>query len=265
VNIYLKELRDSRKSTIFWSLGILAFLVAAMSKYEGYSKSGTDINELISSFPAGLGAVLGFRGLDLQSAGGFFAMSVLYLSIMLGIQAVLLGSGIISKEETDKTIEFLNSKPVSRSRILISKLLAALTVVAILNIVTLVSSVVTMPLFTEGPSISGDILFLMPSVLFIQLWFLMIGAAFAAMMRRPRHAGMLSAAVLLATLIISAFVDLSDRFSFLRFASPFKYFDAKTIFAEGSYNTLHIIITLVVLTLLLLGSRLAYLRRDFYV
>lgn len=265
MNIYLKELKDYRKSLLFWSIAIIAFLLAAMSKYQGYSKSGTSINDVIGSLPAGLSAVLGFKGLDLQTAGGFFAMSALYLAVMLGVHAVLLGSGIIAKEETDKTIEFLFSKPVSRNRILFSKLLAALTVIATLNIVTLVSSVVTMPAFNEGPSITGDIVFLMPSVFFIQLWFLMIGASFAAVMRRPKRVGMLSAAVLLATFVISAFVDITDKYGFLKYTTPFKYFDAKTIFTEGSYDIGYVIITVVVVTILLALSKLAYKKRDFNV
>jgi len=265
MNIYLKELKDYRKSLLFWSLSIIAFMLAAMSKYQGYQKSGTSINDLINSLPAGLSAVLGFKGLDLQSGGGFFAMCVLYLSLMLGVHAVLLGSSIISKEETDKTIEFLYAKPVSRNRILFSKLLAAFTEIAVLNIVTLASSVVTVAAFYEGPSINGDILFLMPSVFFIQLWFLVIGASFAAIMRRPKHAGMLSAAVLLATFIVSAFVDISDQFSFLKYTTPFKYFDPKTIFSDGKYNVSYIVITVVIVSVMLAGSKIAYKNRDFNV
>ncbi|MFA6000718.1 MAG: ABC transporter permease subunit [Thermoleophilia bacterium] len=263
MNIYLKELKDYRKSLFFWTLAIIAFMISAMSKYQGYSKSGTSINDLIGGLPAGLSAVLGFKGLDLQTAGGFFAMSVLYLSMMLGVHAVLLGSGIIAKEETDKTIEFLFARPVSRTRILFSKLLAGLTVIAVLNIVTLVSSVMTMPLFIEGPSISGDILFLMPSVFFIQLLFLMVGVSFAAIMRRPKHAGMFSAAVLLATFIISAFVDITDKYDFLKYMTPFKYFDAKIIFAEHAYNMTYIFITVAIIAILLVASRIAYKGRDF--
>ena len=265
MNIYLKELKFYRKSLFFWSLAIIAFLLAAMSKYHGYSRSGTSINDLIGSMPAGLSAVLGFKGLDLQSAGGFFAMCVVYLAIMLGVHAVLLGSGIIAKEETDKTIEFLIAKPVSRNRILFSKLLAALTGIAILNVVTAVSSIVMMPAFNEGPSINGDILFLMPSVFFIQLWFLIIGASFAAIMRRPKRAGMYSAAVLLATFVISAFVDITDKFGFLKYMTPFKYFDSKRIFSEHSYNVTYIILTFAIVTVLLAVSRFAYKNRDFYV
>ncbi|MDO8736983.1 MAG: ABC transporter permease subunit [Thermoleophilia bacterium] len=263
MNIYLKELKDYRRSLFFWTLAIIAFMLSAMSKYQGYARSGTSINEVIESMPAGLSAALGFQGLDLQSSGGFFAMCTLYLSMMLGVHAVLLGAGIISKEETDKTIEFLYARPVSRGYILFSKLLAAFTQIIILNIVTAITSVVTVAAFNEGPSISSDIIFLMPSILFLQIWFLMIGASFAAIMRRPRHAGMLSAGVLLATFVISSFVDITDRFGFLKYATPFKYFDPKTIFTEHSYSMTFISITVTAVAILLTLSGIAYKKRNF--
>ena len=133
---------------------------------------------------------------------------------------------------------------------------------AVLNIVTFVTSVITMAAFIEGPFRSSDILFLMPSIFFIQLWFLMIGASFAAIMRRPRRAGMYSAAVLLAAFIISAFVDITDRFGFLQYMTPFKYFDAKAIFSEGRYSVEYIIITVVSVAAMLAGSQVAYKNRD---
>lgn len=251
---------------LFWSLGVIAYLLAAMSKFQGYSRSGTSITEIFNSLPAGLRTYFGVNALDLQTAGGFFAgIAILYLSVMLGVHAVLLGSGIISKEETERTIEFLLTKPVSRNRVLFTKLLAALTIIVTLNIITLVSSVITVAAFNEGPSINGDIVFLMPSIFFIQLFFLIIGASFAAIMRRPKRAGMFSAAVLMATYIISAFVDVTDKFGFLKYTTPYQYFDPKTIFSEGRYNLTYITITLAIVTILLVVSRFAYKNRDFYV
>lgn len=250
----------------FWSLSVIAYLLAAMSKFQGYSRSGSSINEIFDTLPAGLRTYFGVNALDLQTAGGFFAgITILYLSVMLGVHAVLLGSGIIAKEETDKTIEFLFAKPVSRSRILFSKLLAALTIIVALNIITLASSVITVAAFNEGQSINGDIAFLMPATFFIQLFFLIVGASFAAVMRRPKRAGMLSAAVLLATFIISAFVDITDKYGFLKYTTPFQYFDSKRIFSEGRYNITYIIITFAIVTILLVVSKLAYKNRDFYV
>ncbi|MHB1390367.1 MAG: ABC transporter permease subunit [Thermoleophilia bacterium] len=264
-NIYRKEIRSYRRSSFFWTLGIIFFLLAAMSKYLGYSRSGTSINEMINSLPAGFSAFFGTTAIDLQTAGGYYTVCVLYLSVMLGVHAVLLGSGIIGKEETDRTIEFLYARPVSRNQILFSKLLAALTIILTLNIVTLLSSVIMVPWFNDGPSITGDILLLMPGMFFIQLFFLMVGVAFAAVMRRPKRAGMFSAAILLATFIISSFVDISDKYGFLRYTTPFKYFDPKTIFAVGSYNIAYIVIMLATVTILGVGSGMAFKKRDFNV
>jgi ABC-2 type transport system permease protein len=265
MNIYLIELKHHRKALIFWSLGIVAFMLSAMSKYEGYAKSGTSVNEIFKELPGGISSFFGANLLDLQSAAGFFTICVMYLSVMLGIHALLLGSGIIAKEETDKTIEFLVAKPVSRNRILFAKLLAAFTAIVILNLVTLAVSIVTVAVFNQGPSINGDIVFLMPSVFFIQIFFLMVGVSFATIMRHPKRAGSLAAAVLLATFIISAFVDISDRFGFLKYLTPFQYFDPKTIFTEHAYNPAYILITLAAVAVMLAASRFAYNGRDFSV
>jgi ABC-2 type transport system permease protein len=184
---------------------------------------------------------------------------------MLGVQAVLLGSNIIAKEETEKTIEFLAVKPVSRNHILFAKLLAAITVIVGLNLTALVSSLITVNMFNDGPSINRDIFFLMPAVFFIQLIFLMVGVSFATIMRRSKRAGLLSAAVLLASFIISVYVDVSDRFEFLRYLTPFQYFDPKVIIGEGAYDWVYILIAAAAVILMTAASRLAYMRRDFSV
>ena len=44
---------------------------------------------------------------------------------MATVHAAMLGADIISKEERDKTAEFLFVKPISRNKIIISKLLGS--------------------------------------------------------------------------------------------------------------------------------------------
>ncbi|RJQ47146.1 MAG: ABC transporter [Gaiellales bacterium] len=263
MNIYLTELRHQWKALAFWSLGIVAFMVSAMSKYDGYRKAGTSVNEIFRELPGGISAFFGADILDLQSVGGFFTICALYLAVMLGIHALLMGSGIIAKEETDKTIEFLVAKPVSRDRILLAKLLVGLTTIVILNLVTLAVSIASVAPFDPGPTDNGDIVFLMPSVFAIQLIFLVIGLTFAAVMRQPRHAGMLSGAVLLASFILSAWVDISGRLRFLRFLTPFQYFDQKSIYANHAYSAAHVVIAAAAVAVMLAASRFVYRGRDF--
>ena len=49
-----------------------------------------------------------------------------YFALMLSIAAAMWGSDIISKEERDKTVEFSLTLPVTRSRLVTAKALAAL-------------------------------------------------------------------------------------------------------------------------------------------
>jgi ABC-2 type transport system permease protein len=265
LNIYLKELGNYKKSVLFWFLGVVGLLASGMSKYQGYAASEGSITEIMNSLPAGFSALFGVGTLDLETAGGFFAILALYLSVMLGVHAVLLGSGIIAKEETDKTAEFLFVKPISRARVLTSKVLAALTIIVMLHIATAITSLLVVGAFNEGPSISSDILLLMPGIFFIQLLFLTIGTAFASIIRQPKRAGQLSAAVLLATFIISAFIDLTARFNFLKYLTPFKYFDIKSIFIDSSYDISFVVITFVVVSALLAASYIFYKKRDLQI
>src|SRR5664279_3975617 len=111
---------------------------------------------------------------------GYFAMLFIYVELAVAIHAALLGAGIIAKEEDDKTTEYLMTKPVSRAAIITSKLLAALFNVVTINIVTLVSFLVVIPLYNKGNDISGEILVMSLSMFIVQLIFLSLGAALAA-------------------------------------------------------------------------------------
>ncbi|HQD53175.1 MAG TPA: ABC transporter permease subunit [Bacillota bacterium] len=60
----------------------------------------------------------------------------MYFLVLLfgGIYAAILGSGIMAKEEEEKTIEFLLARPVSRSQIITGKLFTLLIYLLFLNL-----------------------------------------------------------------------------------------------------------------------------------
>lgn len=263
INIYLHELANCKKSLFFWSLGIVFLLASAMGKYQGYAVSGVPIADLFKTLPPGLTALFGIGSIDLATASGFFVIVTLYLAIMLGIHALLLGAGIIAKEETDKTAEFLFTKPISRGQAFIAKMLTAFTAIVILNIITAIASLLIVGAFNKGPSADNDILLLMPGLFFIQAIFLTIGTSFAAIMRRPKRAGQLSGAVFLATYVLYGFIEMTDKYDFLGYLTPFKYFDSKIIFNEGGYNIFYIALALIFVAALLTASKIAFNKRDF--
>ncbi|WML29684.1 ABC transporter permease subunit [Neobacillus sp. OS1-32] len=265
MNLFWREMKANRKSLIIWGIGLLFMVVAGMAKYEGYSSSGQSINELISQMPKSLQVIIGTGDLDLSTAIGFYGMLFYYLLLLAAIHALMLGANIIAKEERDKTAEFLMAKPISRTRIISSKLLAALVNVVIFNLVTLVLSLAMVSHYQQTGEQLDDIYLLMAGMFLVQLIFLAVGAVIAAVGKRPKRAAALGTVLLLLTYLLSIAVDLNEKIEWLQYVTPFKYFEAKRVLADGTLETTFVAITIVVVTILIAITYHFYQKRDLQI
>ena len=118
-----------------------------MSIFSGFASEAEDLNEILAEFPEEFLIAFGMNGIDMSTVLGFFGIALLFCQMCVAIQAANYGFALVSVEERDLTADFLLSKPVGRSRILTSKLLAALTSLAITNIVVWIGSFVFISLF----------------------------------------------------------------------------------------------------------------------
>jgi len=265
MNIFLREIKANTKSLILWSIGMFFMIISGMVKYSGFSASGQSMNEIMSQVPKSIRAVLGMGDFDLTKASGFYGMLYLYLLIMVTIHASMLGANIISKEERDKTTEFLMVKPVSRTGIITAKLLAALANVIILNIVTLALSISIVGQYSIGEEITGEILILMAGMFVLQLVFLFIGTGIAAASRNPHISASATTTVLLVSFILSAVIDMNSRLEGLKYLTPFKYFEAKNMMYGGGIDLVFILLSLAIIAILVGVTYVFYNKRDLNV
>jgi ABC-2 type transport system permease protein len=266
MNLFLREMKATRKSLIIWCFGILFMVVAGMSKYEAYSSSsGQSINEIISQMPKSLQALMGTGILDLSTIIGFYGMLFAYLLLMAAIHALILGANIIAKEERDKTTEFLMVKPISRTKIITLKLVAALVNVLIFNLVTLIFSLVMVAKYSKGAALHHDIYLLMIGMLILQLIFMTIGTGIAAISRRPKKAASLGTALLLIMYILSIAIDINSKLTTLKYLTPFKFYEAKKVLVDGALDPVYLTLSTVVIVLLVAGTYVFYKKRDLNV
>ena len=134
MNLFMVEMKAHRKNLIIWAFGIIFMVASGMGKYVALSGTGQSMNDIFEKMPKSMLTIFGIGNFDLSKASGYYGMLFLYLLLMGNIHAAMLGADIISKEERDKTAEFLCSKPISRHKIVTSKLLAALVNIIIFNI-----------------------------------------------------------------------------------------------------------------------------------
>lgn len=151
-------------------------VAASMWKFGTEYSSNQSLNELVTRLPAAVRVLLGMRGsFDLSTASGYYGLCYYYLIVMATIHASILGAGIISKEERDKTTEFLVAKPVSRTQIITAKLLAGFSGIVIFNLVTAISSITMVGYFNHGETLTGEITILMIGMFILQLIFMLVG------------------------------------------------------------------------------------------
>lgn len=264
MNIFLRELKANRKALIIWSACMFLLVLSGMGKYTAYSGNSQNI-QVFNKMPYTIKALLGMGSFDVTTMVGYFAMLFLYIELAAAIHAVLLGAGIIAKEERDKTTEFLITKPVSRTTIITSKLIAALVNILILNIVTLVSSIMMVAAYNKGDDISGEITMFILSMFIVQLIFLSLGAALAAFMNNPKSSGSLATGILLVAFAISKITDLTDKLNVLNMLSPFKYFSYKNLVAGNGLNFGIVLLSLVLVAAFSVSTYFFYRKRDLNV
>ena len=118
------ELRQGRISFLIWTASVgflLAVCVFLFPEMEGQME---DVGDVFSS----MGAFSGAFGMDRLNFGTLLGFYAIECGNVLGLGgaffAALCGAGILSKEEKDRTAEFLLTHPVSRARIVTEKLVS---------------------------------------------------------------------------------------------------------------------------------------------
>lgn len=262
MNIFLREMKAHTKSLIIWSFGVFFMVASSMIKYEGLSQSGQSMNEILAQMPKSLQSIMGTGGFDITKISGYYGVVFLYLVLMATIHAAMMGASIISKEERDKTSEFIFVKPVSRDKIITSKLSAALANIIILNIITLVSSITMVKYYGKGEDINNDILKLMIGMFVLQIVFLLIGTAISALSKRPKISISITTGILLVMFILSIAIDINSNLEPLKYFTLFKYFEAKSLMFGGEFQIIFIILSILIIAVCSSVTYVFYRKKD---
>lgn len=265
MNVFIIEMKAHRKSLIIWCIAMLLMVGSGMSKYEVFSTSGQSINDVMNKLPKVVQSIFGIGAFDLSKASGFYALLFLYLVLMTTIHAAMLGANIISKEERDKTTEFLMVKPISRDKIITAKLSAAFVNIIILNMVTLISSIAIVGYFGKGESVNSDIGLLMAGMFILQLLFMVIGTALAAVSKKPKSAPAVATGILLTAYLLSTAIDINTKLESLKYITPFKYFEAKNLISSGGFEPVFVILSVLIIAVSLSSTYIFYRNRDLNV
>jgi ABC-2 type transport system permease protein len=204
----------------------------------------------------------GMDGLDMSTVLGFFSIVMLFVQLCVSIQAANYGFSLVSVEEREMTADFLLTKPVGRTKIMTSKLLAATTSLAITNLIVWVSSFLFINIYREGrPYDTKTLIMLLLTMTFMQLFFLTVGILISLLPKKIRSVTPYSMGIVFGMYLLNAFGGMLGDVA-LEKVTPFKHFDPNYVIRNASYDQSLWPISVAVIFLSLAGSYLIYARRN---
>ena len=180
-------LRSRRWSLLWWSIGIIAFVALELSVYPSVKNQAQQLNELLDKLPNTVRSLFGAD--DLFSPVGYLNSGLFYLLLPLffSILAIGLGSSLIAREESDRTIELLLSRPISRGKLMLSKLLGGLSISLIIAAVSAIAIMIAVKAVSMAMPLPR-VLFATFMALLISLTFGMVAFAITCLGGRGRGA-----------------------------------------------------------------------------
>ncbi len=263
MNIYKFEFSMLKKSILIWSLAIPFGLVFYMLFYPMIATDTAALESIMANFPEEFLALFGMNSeLPISSLKGYLALTFGMIYIPIALQASNYGFHILSVEERELTADFLLTKPVKRSEIFISKVLASFTSLLITNVSIAISTILVLLMIKGDETLEFNKIFiLLSSIGFIQLVFFSISILISVSLKKISSVLSFSMALGFGLYILSG---LGSMLSFKAFSiiSPYAHFDPAYILVHANFNWSLVIYTLIIIIIALPLSYVLYLKRN---
>jgi ABC-2 type transport system permease protein len=264
MNIFVRELKANLKSLLIWSVIVSLLIFMAGAKFSAFASDPATLKMLDSMPPAMLEA-FNMRGFNLTTMSGFYGVMFIYFALMAAIAAAMWGSDIISKEERDKTVEFSLVLPVTRSRVITAKALAALVNCVGFVLVTWAVSLVMVRSYNPDQAFFKFLTLQMQAIFVIELIFLAIGLLLGCAMKRYKRSASVAVAIILTAYFLSILTVMNEKLDFLKYITPFKYFDANQLYRTGSMDGGYLLLSAAIVVVCIAAAYWIYNKRDLYI
>lgn len=253
------ELKQGKISFLIWTASIGFLIAVCVFLFPEMKGQMDEVNDVFSS----MGSFSTAFGMDQLNFGTLTGFYVIECGNVLGLggafYAALCAVGILSKEEKDRTSEYLLTHPVSRTRIITEKLISVLILITAMNLIIYAFAVGSIAMI--GEEIPWKELSLMHLAYFLlQLEFAGICFGISAFLRRGSIGiGLGIAAVMYFLNLIANIAEVAD---FLKYITPFGYCEGADIIGNGTLDGTKIAVGMLIGIIGIVSAYLRYTRKD---
>ena len=261
--MFKREMKINLKSFIIWtSILIILFLVVFLV-YPSIIKSENMqmLDEMMEIFPEEMLKAFNMDISSIDTAFGWLKTEgFVFVLLITGIYSGILGSNILLKEESDKTIEYLNSVPVTRKKIVISKILC--------GIIYIVLMVLTVGIFNfVGLDLSGDFdkksyLLLSITPLFSSIVIFALCLFLSTFTHKTKKTIGISLGIVFASYFLKIISEMGESTEFLKYISVFTLADIRNVIVNVAINPLMVLLSIGITIAFMILTTIHYDKKE---
>ena len=183
-----------------------------------------------------------------------------FVLLITGIYSGILGSNILLKEESDKTIEYLNSVPVTRKKIVRTKILCAIFYIILMVISLGIFNFVGLSLSGEFDKKSYILLSITP--IFSSIVIFALCLFLSTFTHKTKKTLGISLGIVFASYFLQIISELSESTEFLKYISIFTLADIRNVIVNVSINPLMIALAIVITAIFMILTITHYERKE---
>lgn len=258
-----REFKINFKSFFIWTGVLILLFLVVYAMYPSIIKSDSVemLDEMMQMFPEEVIKMFNMDIASMDTAFGWLKTEgFVFILLIIGVYAGILGSNILIKEESDKTIEYLHSLPVKRSRILLKKVICGISYIILMVLVTGIFNYI-------GLSLSGDFdkkqyIYLSITPLLSALPLFAITLFISTFFHKTKKTFGIGLGVALGSYFVQVLAEMNEVAEFLKYFTVYTLSDIRNVIVDVSINPIMLVLSLVITIIFIILSLARYDRKE---
>ena len=261
--MFKREMKINLKNFIIWTAILIGLFLVVFLVYPSIvtSENMQMMDEMMKMFPEEMLKAFNMDISSIDSAFGWLKTEgFVFVLLITGIYSGILGSNILLKEENDKTIEYLNSVPVTRKKIATSKILCGILYIVLMVSIVEIFNFIGLSLSGEFDRKSYILLSITP--IFSSIVIFAICLFLSTFTHKTKKTIGISLGIVFASYFLNIISEMGESTEFLKYISIFTLADIRNVIINVSINPLMIVLTIGITAIFMILTTIRYEKKE---